>query len=196
MKRNKNTMIRLILMVSLLLLSGCAGKASQIADKKILASQGPSWTVKGSGAFNEDADNAFYGVGSASGIRNPALLRTTADNRARAEIARIFKTYTAALMKDYVASTMAGNPEETSEEQHVERSIKTFTRAELTGIEIVDHWQNPENEEYFSLARLDLDTFKIYLEKAEALSDRVRQKILSHAEKAFDDLAEEETRQE
>ncbi len=109
-------------------------------------------------------------------------------------MARIFETYTAALMKDYAASTMAGDPKETSEEQHVEQTIKTFTKAELAGVEIIDHWKDPESEELFSLARMDLSTFEEYLKKGGDLSEAVRQSIVERAEKAFADLAEEEAK--
>jgi len=141
--------------ISLLLLAGCGGKAEEVPASDATKIQKPDWVEKGSGAFGGEIEKGFYGVGSAWGIQNPSLLRTTADNRARAEVARIFKTYTAALMKDYQASTMAGNPEETSEEQHVEQTIKTFTKAELAGVQIIDHWKDPESEELFALARMD-----------------------------------------
>ncbi|MEZ4271268.1 MAG: hypothetical protein R3C68_07500 [Myxococcota bacterium] len=39
------------------------------------------WIRQGSVALAGDGGRAFYGVGAASGIRNSALLRTTADNR-------------------------------------------------------------------------------------------------------------------
>ena len=44
----------------------------------------PQWVEDGSQA----KDDYIYGVGSASGIKNHALARMTADNRARAEIAK------------------------------------------------------------------------------------------------------------
>ena len=136
----------------------------------------------------------FYGVGSAWGIKNPSLLRSTSDNRARAELARVFKTYTAALMKDYAASTMAGDPNVTSEEQHVEQTIKTFTKAELSGVQIVDHHKDSETGELFALARMDLSTFEEYLDKAQDLSEKVRERVVQNAQKAFEDLAAEEAK--
>jgi hypothetical protein len=181
-------------LISLLLLAGCGGKKRQIPKPELTKPPVPAWVVKGSGAFEGEIGKAFYGVGSAWGIQNPSLLRSTADNRARAEVARVFKTYTAALMKDYAASTMAGNPDETSEEQHVEQTIKTFTKAELAGVQIVDHWKDPETEEYFSLARMDLSAFEDYLKRGSQLSEAVRQRVVERAEKAFKDLAEEEAR--
>ena len=107
---------------------------------------------------------------------------------ARAELARVFKTYTAALMKDYSASTMAGDPNVTSEEQHVEQTIKSFTKAELGGVQIVDHYKDPETGELFTLARLELTAFEDYLKQAKDLSEAVRQKVVRNAEKAFEEL--------
>ena len=66
----------------------------------------------------------FYGVGIASGIKNRALLISTADNRARAEIAKTLDTYVAYLAKDYMAATSSN--EESTEEQHVEQALKTL----------------------------------------------------------------------
>lgn len=179
-------------LLSLLFLAGCGGRAKEVRQPEIPKPVKPAWVDKGSGAFGGEVGKAFYGVGSAWGIQNPSLLRSTADNRARAEIARVFKTYTAALMKDYQASTMAGDPEQTSEEQHVEQTIKTFTKAELAGVQIVDHWKDPESEELFSLARMDLSTFEEYLKRGAELSEAVRQRVVERAEKAFADLAREE----
>ncbi|THI88860.1 MAG: hypothetical protein CAF41_005295 [Nitrospira sp. CG24A] len=87
----------------------------------------PKWVKQGSGAFNEKDSKAFYGVGSVSGVRNEPLAWDTAENRARAEIAKTFETYTGYLMRDYAASTTAGDFTKNTEEQNVERAIKTVT---------------------------------------------------------------------
>jgi hypothetical protein len=150
--------------------------------------------MKGSGAFGGDRGKVFYGVGSASGIRNFSLLRTTADNRARNEIAKTFEFYTASLMKDYSASTMAGDPNVTSEEQHVEQAIKTVTSQTLSGVEIVDHWQDPNTGEFFSLARMDLEAFKDAFQKQQQLSERVRDYVRQNADRLHDQLDAEITR--
>lgn len=49
----------------------------------------PSWVYKGSGAYNVGKGRVFYGVGKAKGIKNQALLKATADNRARREVSMI-----------------------------------------------------------------------------------------------------------
>jgi hypothetical protein len=156
----------------------------------------PDWVVKGSRAFKRDGNQAIYGVGAVTGVKNEPLARTTAQNRARAEITKIFETYTASLMKDYAASTTGGaavNQESpTIEEQHIEQAIKTFSAATLSGVEIVDQWKDPSDASLYALARLDMDQFKNNLDKMKELSADVRDFVRKNAEKAFDDLSEEE----
>lgn len=151
----------------------------------------PEWVMKGSGAFGGERGRVFYGVGSVSGIKNHALARTTSDNRARAEIAKIFETYSASLMKDYMASTTAGDMKASSEEQHVEQAIKTFSAVTLSGVQIVDHWIHPDGTVY-ALAQLDLQSFKDNIDKAKELSGAVRDYVRKNAEKAHMDLEKEE----
>ena len=53
----------------------------------------PKWVKQGSGAFNEKDTKGFYGVGAVAGVRNEPLAWDTAENRARAEIAKSFETF-------------------------------------------------------------------------------------------------------
>lgn len=184
--------VRFLVSVSMLfsLLYACGGKVTKTTTIQDLGA--PKWVVKGSGAFSEAKDKVFFGVGSAANMRNFSLLRTTSDNRARNEIAKVFQFYTASLMKDYMASTTAGDPNVTSEEQHVEQAIKTVTSATLSGVEIVDHWQNPATGELYSLARLDLATFKDNLDRQRELNAKVRDYIRQNADKLHDELSKEE----
>lgn len=85
-------------------LYGCGG-APEVKPAAVAA---PEWVAKGTGAYGGERGRVFYGVGSASGIGNASLLRSTADNRARNEVAKIFEVYSLSLMKDYMASTTAG----------------------------------------------------------------------------------------
>lgn len=178
------------LMVLLLILTGCA--ATRKGPTPIQELKAPEWVKKGSGASGNEKGRVFYGVGSASGIDNSSLLRTTADDRARNELAKIFEVYTASLMKDYAASTTAGDFSKTAEEQHVEQAIKTVTSATLNGVEIVDHWQNPDTMELFSMARLDLESFKNNMDKMKELNARVKEYVRKNAEKLHEQLEKEE----
>ena len=171
-------------------LVGCGGK-EKVAEP-IQKMKAPEWVIKGSGAFGGDRGKVFYGVGSASMMRNRSLMRTAADNRARSELAKIFEFYTASLMKDYMASTVGGDPNLISEEQHVEQAIKTVTSTTLSGVEIVNHWEDERTGEFFSLARLDLGAFTDSLDKVRELDEKVKEHIKENAEKLHGELEKEE----
>ncbi|MBI5409171.1 MAG: hypothetical protein HZA14_07385 [Nitrospirae bacterium] len=181
----------IVLLVGLALITGCA--TTKITEKTPIQDlKAPDWVLKGSGAFGGESGKVFYGVASAFGMENFSLLRTAADNRARNEVAKVFQFYTASLCKDYMASTMAGDPKVTAEEQHVECAGKTVTAMTLSGVEIVDHWQHPATGELFALARLDLNTFKDNLEKARDLDEKVKNYIKQNADKLHEKLEKEE----
>lgn len=121
----------------------------------------PGWIMRGSTAIRHDQKRIFFGVGVADSIKNVALLRTTADNRARNSLAQIFETFSASLMKDYMASN---NGVET---QQVEQAIKTFTSMSLKGSEIIDRYIGQDGTMY-ALAALDLGTVRAVSEAQEA----------------------------
>jgi hypothetical protein len=177
-------------------LAACGGSEPKSHEPEHLKGvEYPEWVLKGSGAFGGEQGRVFYGVGSVSGIKNHALARTTADNRARAEIAKIFETYSASLMKDYMASTTAGDMSASSEEQHVEQAIKTFSAVTLSGVQVVNHWVAPDGT-WYALAQLDLDNFTDNLTKMNELNEKVRDHVRQNAERVHMDLEKEESKRE
>jgi hypothetical protein len=175
-------------------LAACGGKKPEMSNQ-ILHANGPDWVNRGSGAFGGEKGKIFYGVGIASGIRNAALRRSTADSRARSEIAKTLDTYVAVLNKDYQASTTAGDMSASTEEQHVQQALKTYSQIELSGALIVDHWVDNDGTEY-SLAQLDMESFKTNLDRMKELNARVREAVRANADKAFDELAAEEAKRQ
>ena len=169
---------------------GTAAPAPAPAPK----SDQPEWVTKGSGAFGAEGKQVFYGVGVASNIKNVALLQSTADNRARAEITKIFETYSASLMKDYMASVSDGD--KVSEEQNVEQAIKTFSAQTLSGVQIVDRWKDRETGAMYALARLDLGAFSDSIGKMKELSSKAKDYIRQNAERVHADLEKEEAKAE
>ena len=190
--KTKNLFVLFItLSMGILLVAGCATSPKPSADP---ASMGPAWVMKGSGAFDVAKGKIFYGVGIASGIKNKALLRQTSDNRARAEIAKTMETYVATLAKDYMASTTAGDMSKSSEEQHVETALKTFSKTTLHGAVIVDHWQDPSDGSLYALCELDLGSFKDALEKSKELDKQVQDYVRENAEKLHGEMEELENK--
>lgn len=152
----------------------------------------PTWVKKGSAAYNKKDEKAFYGVGSVVGVKNEPLAWESAENRARAEIAKNFQTYTAYLMRDYAASTTAGDFTRNVEEQNIERAVKTFASVTLSGVRPVDRYKDGDTGTYYVLAKLDLKDMKDSLMQAKELNADVRDFVRKNAERLFDKLEKEE----
>ncbi len=183
MKRSFSLILSTIVVTAII--SGCA------TTKPIQEVEAPKWVIKGSGAFDSKNTRVFHGVGFASGVNNPSLLRTTSENRARNEIAKIFKVYVSSLMKDYVASTQDLKANSSSEEQHIEQVVKTITSETLTGVEIIDYWQDPNTGELFALAKLDLDAFENLINQTNQLNGKSKEYIRNHASLLHEELSKE-----
>ncbi|HEX9576123.1 MAG TPA: hypothetical protein VF993_00110 [Myxococcales bacterium] len=171
---------------------GGGGDKPQMSNQ-VLHANGPDWVNRGSGAYGGEKGRVFYGVGIASGIRNAAMRRSTSDSRARSEISKTLDTYVSVLNKDYMASTTAGDMSASSEEQHVEQALKTYSNMELSGVSIIDHWIDTDGTEY-SLAQLDMESFKNNMDKMKELNAKVRDAVRANADKAFDELNAEEAK--
>ena len=167
-----------ILALGLFIVAGCATTPKR-----------PDWIWKGSGAFDDaEMGKVFYGVGIVFGIKNEALARSTADDRARAEIAKTLEIYAAVLAKDYMASTTADDMLISTEEQHVEQALKTFTKTTLHGAVIVDRWMDAEDGTFYSLCKLDLFAFNESLDKYKELDSKVRDYVRNNSEKLHKQL--------
>ena len=184
--------IYLGVIIILLGMFGAAGCAKKLPHE----TKAPAWVTQGSAAFKDSEKKVFYGVGSVTGVKNKPLARTAAENRARAEIGKVFETYTASLMRDYMATTTGGAAvtvnTETSEERYIEQAVKTFSAVTLSGVMIIDHWRDPADGTMYALAKLDINNFKNSLDKAKELNSEVRDFVRKNAEKAFDELESEE----
>lgn len=189
---SKTLMKGMLVGMAVAVFAGCATKAV------LMPKETPAWVIKGSGAFKDTGESVFYGVGAVTGVHNKPLAVTSAENRARAEVAKVFETYSASLMKDYAASTTGGAAitaeTPTSEEQHIEQTIKTFSAVTLSGVMIVDRWEDSKDGTIYSLARLSLKDFEAQVKKMQELNAGVKAYVKENAEKAFDDLATEEDR--
>lgn len=152
----------------------------------------PSWVKKGSAAYNEKDSKIVYGVGSVVGVRNEPLAWDAAENMARAEITKRFQTYTAYLMRNYAASTTAGDFQKSSEEQNVERAVKTFSSGTLTGVMPVDRYKDEESLTYYVLVKMDFKAMQEALAQSKELSPQVRDYVRQNGEKLFEKLEKEE----
>ena len=154
----------------------------------------PDWVEEGSGALNQDEEKSIYGVGSIVGVKNEPLAWEAAENRARAELAKTFRAYTAYLMEDYAASTTAGNFTKSTEEQNIERAVKTFTAITLNGVRPVDRYKDEDSTTYYVLTKLSFEEMKEVLQQAQELDAEVREYVRKNAERVFNKLEQEEAK--
>ena len=169
-----------------LILVACGGP-SQLTPTK----GRPGWIDKGGGFFSGDQGRAFYGVGAASNISNPSLRRTAADAQARADIARVFKSKIANLVKVYVQSTSGGGNAasvQESTEQFARETTTAFTSMDLSGSQIVDRYFDQEERTQYSLVVMNMESFTDQVSQMAALGAKARQAITANAEKAFNEL--------
>ncbi len=68
--------------------------------------------------------------------------------------------------------------------------------ANLSGVAIVDRWEKEDKvgKTIYSLAKMDLETFKDQVGRMKELNEAARDFVRKNAEKAFERLQEEEDR--
>ena len=151
--------------------------------------QPPDWVNKGSGAFKDTNEKVFYGVGLADGMQNLSLQRTTADDRAIANVATQIKSVVKRLKKDYESITAAGK--DSTERENVDNAMKLLVNQTVSGARIIDHWEHPGKNVLYALARVELSTLQKQIETRKELSDESRDAIKKKAEKLHEEMAKE-----
>ena len=185
-----------IIILSVLFLGTACSSIPTIPDapKALSSYDAPDWVLNGGGAFTDIKGKAFYGVGSATGIKNYSLQRTIADDRARGDLAKVFEVYITSLTKDYQAHTTSGSFDNSSEEQNAEVALKIVVSQSLRGVVIVDHFEIPERREFLALARLDYDAFKQNVEnnvEFKQLPEKLQEDIKTRADLLHEEMEAE-----
>lgn len=163
--------------------------AAGCSSAPIQKTSAPDWVLKGGGAFGGEKGKAFYGVGVSDKSASESTMREKADSRARADLAKVFGMYYKALVKDYKGSFATG--EKSADEEAYESAMKQVFDISIAGIEIVDHWQNPDSKSLYALARLDVNAFKESAEKVSALSKDAKEHLKQNADRLHEELEKE-----
>ena len=95
-------------------------------------------------------------------------------------------------MRDYAASTTAGDFTRNTEEQNVERAIKTVTTTTLSGVRPIERYKDDKTNTYYVLTKLNLEEMKNNMEQAKELNAQVRDFVRKNADKLFERLEKEE----
>ena len=126
-----------VLRVSLLsaltatVLLACSGSPKIESDLGIKGA--PDWVNEGTQAVDNKNGRFIYGVASAPPLNDESLQTSTADNRARAEVARVVATYIDATLSDYSEST--GDAASMSIEQTINSNIWSFVEMDMKALD-------------------------------------------------------------
>lgn len=174
-------------LATLAALAACAGRTQLESDLAIRGA--PDWVNKGTAYVNDRGGRLFHGVGAAGPMGDSSLQRATADDRARAEVARIFSSYVDVVSRDYQAASRSG--ERAASEQAVSRQIKNLTQVNLAGAKIVARWFDKRSQTVYAIAELDIKQVKETVGAAREMNEDVRGYVAAHADNVFDRVAKE-----
>ena len=166
------------------LLAGCSGKTMVKSDLGI--SGAPDWVNKGTATLNDRGGRLIHGVGMAPSMGDQSLQISTADDRARAEVARVLSTYMDVASNDYATATNNAD-----NEQAISRQIKSATKVVLSGARIIAHWRDEKSNNIYALAELDMKQIKDTLKTVEGLNEEMRMYLDKHGDNIFDRMSKE-----
>jgi len=181
--------LKLFFAISLLLALAACGGGKTVVESDLGIKGAPDWVNKGTQAVNDKDGRLFHGVGAAPALGDDALQRSTADDRARAEVARMLSTYVDAVSNDYSAA--AGTGANANADQSVNRSIKAVTKQNLAGSKIIGRWKDSRTNMVYSIAELDFKSVKTTLEGANGMNDDLKRYLGRNADNIFDKVSGE-----
>lgn len=168
-------------------ISACSSTTQVESDLGIKGA--PDWVNEGTNVLNNKDGRLFHGVGSASPTGDMALQKSVADDRARAEVARILSSYMDVVSNDYMSSAKSGDTN--VNEEAVSRQIKALTKVNLTGARIIGSWRDPKTNIIYSIAELDMKQVKDTLSQTQDMNEDLKRYIETSADNIFDRVAKE-----
>lgn len=180
-----NTLTNRILLTGIaILMSACAGKTMVESDLNIDGA--PDWVNKGTQFLNDRDGRLFHGVGEAPAVGSRSLQKSTADNRARTEVARIFSSFMDAVSSDYTAAASSGGSG--MSETALSQQIKAVTKVNLSGAKIIARWKDPKTNIIYSLAELDLEQVKSTVNTTNNMNADLKRYISANSANIFDKM--------
>jgi hypothetical protein len=149
----------------------------------------PDWVNEGTNILNDKDGRLFHGVGSASPNGDMSLQKSVADDRARAEVARVLSSYMDVVSSDYMAAAKSGGTDVA--EESVSRQIKNLSKVNLTGAKIIGSWRDPKTNIIYSVAELDMKRVKDTLNGVQGMNTDLKRYIETQADNIFDRVAKE-----
>ena len=149
----------------------------------------PDWVDRSAWVEAQDGGYVLFAVASAQDILDAGLRRMAADNRARAQMARLFNDFSSELMKRYTATVGPPDSVDKEEANICCSSGGGFISGTLAGVEIVDHWKDRPRKGDYARARLVMDDFLRKLGKLKGIPAEQRDAITSIAIDVLDEMS-------
>lgn len=175
-------------------ISGCASKPVQVkplqdkpeqVESKVVIKGAPDWVNNGSSALTKQDARIFHGVGSASPMGDMALQKAVADDRARAEVARVLSSYLEVVATDFVAAAKIGGDTSINEEI-ISSQIRSTSKANMTGARIIGSWRESKTNTIWSIAELDMKYVKSTMAAVSDLNTDLKIFFDTSADNIFD----------
>ncbi|HEX6551008.1 MAG TPA: hypothetical protein VF117_10080 [Gammaproteobacteria bacterium] len=178
--------IQLSLILSVLLsLAACSSRT--VVKSNLDIAGAPDWVNQGSQALDNNDQRLIHGIGSAPAMNDLSLQTSTADDRARAEVARVLSSIMRVVSQDYAAS--AGTDSDQQNESSVSRQIESITNQNVSGAEIIAHWRDPKSGAVWSLAELNMKHVKEMVAGSQQMNAGFKDYFAAHADNLFDSAA-------
>jgi hypothetical protein len=171
----------------------CLAAACSSGPTKIESDLGikgaPDWVNEGTQAVSDQKGRLIQGVGSAPDLGDPSLQQSTADNRARAEIARVLSSYLDVATNDYLAS--AKSTEGYAADASVQQQINSLSQGVLNGSRIIGRWKDKRTNIVYSFAELDLKRVQELAGAVGTMNEGLKNYLLDQGDNVFDNFARE-----
>ena len=179
----KRSAILMFSSILVLLFSACASGPTKV-ESDLGIKGAPDWVNEGTTQLKKKDNRLFHGVGSAPMMSDLSFQTSVADNRARAEIARILSSYMDVVSKDFIST----NKDDGSGYVHEEasREIKNISKLNLTGARIIGHWRDTKNNVIYSIAELDMKHVKETVKNVENMNSGFKQYFQTEGNNIFD----------
>jgi len=176
--------VLIIICVGILVVA-CAGQTKVESDLNIKGA--PDWVNEGTAILKNKKGRLFHGVGSAPPMGDTSLQTETADNRARAALARILSSYMEVVSSDY---SHAESGEDAVPDQSITRQIDNVTRINLTGSRIIGRWRDKKTDIIYAIAELDMKQVKETLKGVQDMNAGFKDYISTQGENIFDRMTQ------
>jgi hypothetical protein len=180
LRLSRSTWATVLLFALVIAQPGCASLGGPVAGTGPTMPY-PAWVKAGSHLEPEGPDRGFMGLGAVRGIRNVALSRSTADNRARADLARLLDGFVAVWVQDTPAVPPADQA----------ATVKLLTAISLSGVQMVEHYFHPDDGSVYSLAKLTLSHVVQHMQAQAELPHGIKKELARTSDGAYNRLLHE-----